>query len=130
MLFRSRLPFGDGQFDCVTIGFSTRNLSSLQQGLSEMIRVLRPGGRLVILETGYPSNPVLRAGYQAFLFTAARSIGWLLTGSCWPFTYLARSVRQFLTPQQFIATLEQLNTRVEYRPLSFGLASVYLATKP
>lgn len=123
------LPMASGTVHHVLIGFSTRNLSHLNQGLSEMVRVLRPGGRLLILETGYPSNPVLRFGYQLFLFTFARLIGLLLTGRLWPFTYLARSVKQFLTPAQMIDRLQQLQTAVEYVPLSYGLASLYIATK-
>ena len=66
------LPLANGSVDRVLIGFSTRNLSDLTRGLSEMVRVLRPGGQLLILETGYPSNPVIRFGYQLFLFTVAR----------------------------------------------------------
>ena len=94
-----------------------------------MVRVLRPEGQLLILETGYPSNPVVRFGYQLFLFTIARLIGLLLTGRVWPFTYLARSVKQFLTPAQMVERLQQLQTQVEYVPLSYGLASLYIATK-
>lgn len=124
------LPFATGSFDRVVIGFSTRNLGDLTAGLREMVRVLRPNGRLIILETGYPSNPVLRFGYLAFLFTVARAIGFLLTGRVWPFTYLARSVRQFLTPEQFRERLRSIRTTVEYVPLANGLASLYLATKP
>ncbi|MBI4340734.1 MAG: ubiquinone/menaquinone biosynthesis methyltransferase [Candidatus Omnitrophica bacterium] len=123
------LPFASDTFDRLFIGFSTRNLSHLPEALREMVRVLRPGGRLAIVETGYPANPLLRAMYQAFLFTVARTIGWVLTGRCWPFTYLARSVRQFLTPQQMTDGLQRAGTQVEYVPLSGGLASLYLATK-
>lgn len=123
------LPFSTGSFDRVFIGFSTRNLTDLTAGLREMIRVLRPSGRLVILETGYPSHPLLRFGYQAFLFTVARGIGFILTGKLWPFTYLAKSVRQFLTPQQVIERLTALSTQARYLPLSNGLASLYVATK-
>ena len=123
------LPFSDGTFDRVVIGFSTRNLSDLTRGLKELLRVLRPRGRLIILETGYPANGVLRAAYQAFLFTVARTIGFLLTGRAWPFTYLARSVRGFLTPEQLVERLQSLRTQVEYVPLSYGLASLFLATK-
>ena len=123
------LPFPTGSFDRVVIGFSTRNLGDLTEGLREMVRVLRPNGRLVILETGRPSNPLLRFGYLAFLFTVARAIGFLLTGRLWPFTYLARSVRQFLTPEQFAERLRSVRTTVEYVPLANGLASLYLATK-
>lgn len=123
------LPFADGTFDRVVIGFSTRNLTHLMDGLREMVRVLRPRGRLIILETGYPANPVLRAAYQAFLFTGVRLIGFLLTGRTWPFTYLARSVRGFLTPEQMAGRLQSLRTQVQYVPLSYGLASLFIATK-
>ena len=123
------LPFPDGGFDRVVIGFSTRNLTDLTAGLGELVRVLRPGGVLIVLETGYPANPLLRAGYRLFLLTFARAIGLILTGRLWPFTYLARSVQQFLTPQEMVERLQSLKTQVQYVPLSFGLASVYLATK-
>ena len=123
------LPFADGSFDRVTIGFSTRNLGDLTLGLQEMVRVLRSGGRLIILETGRPDNPMVRAGYHLFLFTVARLIALLLTGRLWPFTYLAKSVQGFLTPQQFVERLERAQTTVEYTSLSSGLASLYLATK-
>ena len=123
------LPFADRTFDRVLVGFSTRNLSNLTTGLREMVRVLRPGGRLIILETGYPANPLMRFGYQAFLLTGVRVIGWALTGRAWPFTYLARSVQAFLTPQQFVERLQGVATHARYVPLSYGLASVYLATK-
>ncbi len=125
-----RLPFPDQSFDCVTVGFSTRNLGDLTTGLRDMVRVLRPRGRLVIVETGYPSSRILRWGYQAFLLTVARTIGWLLTGSVWPFTYLAKSVQRFITPPEFIERLQSVQTQVEYIPLSLGLATLYVATKP
>jgi demethylmenaquinone methyltransferase/2-methoxy-6-polyprenyl-1,4-benzoquinol methylase len=123
------LPFATGSFDRVVIGFSTRNLNDLDAGLREMVRVLRRGGRLIILETGRPAHPLLRAGYQLFLYTVVRAIGFVLTGRLWPFTYLAKSVRQFLTPQQMAKRLQDAQTTVEYVPLSHGLASLFLATK-
>ncbi|MBI4353895.1 MAG: ubiquinone/menaquinone biosynthesis methyltransferase [Candidatus Omnitrophica bacterium] len=123
------LPFRSERFDRVIIGFSTRNLSDLRTGCAEMVRVLKPGGRLMILETGRPSNPMVRAGYRLFLMTMARGIGWLLTGRLWPFTYLAQSVKRFLTPSQMVELLTACGTSARYRPLSFGLASLYLADK-
>lgn len=124
------LPFPEGHFDRVVIGFSTRNLSDLTAGLREMVRVLKPCGRLLILETGCPANPLLRAGYQLFLFTIAPVIGFVLTGRMWPFLYLARSVRHFLTPQAVVEHLQAAGTEATYIPLSGGLASLYVATKP
>ena len=124
------LPFQAESFDRVFIGFSTRNLSDLGLGLREMIRVLKRGGQLLILETGYPAHPALRAAYQAFLLTIARTIGWALTGRAWPFTYLARSVKGFLRPDQVVSLLNASGASARYLPLTRGLASLYIADKP
>lgn len=121
------LPFRSGSFDRVVIGFSTRNLSDLRAGVREMVRLLNAGGRLVILETGFPSNPLVRAGYWVFLMTVARAIGGLLTGRLWPFTYFARSVQGFLSPPQMVSLLTSCGTKARYLPLSWGLASLYIA---
>lgn len=123
------LPFQDGSFDRAFIGFSTRNLSDLEQGLRDMLRVLKAGGQLIILETGRPSNPLVRFGHWVFLGTVARAVGVILTGRLWPFTYLARSVKAFLTPQQVVALLERCGAQARHLPLSWGLASVYVAVK-
>ena len=123
------LPFASGTFDRLFIGFSTRNLSDLKQGITEMTRVLKPNGQLVILETGRPSSSLVRFGYWCFLHTVVRGIGWVLTGAVWPFTYLARSVKAFVTPTQFVELLQSCGTRARYIPLSSGLASLYIAMK-
>ncbi len=124
------LPCQSGSVDRVFIGFSTRNLSDLPQGLREMLRVLKPGGQLIVLETGKPNNRLVSLGYLVFLFTIARLIGWLLTGRLWPFTYLARSVKGFVSPAEFVALLNACGSQARYLPLSCGLASLYLARKP
>ena len=124
-----QLPFSTGSFDRVTIGFSTRNLTDLTAGLKEMLRVIRPGGWLIILETGRPANAVVRFGYYLFLTTVVRVIGFLLTGQTWPFTYLARSVKQFVTPRVFVERLDGLGSQARYIPLSGGLVSLFIATK-
>lgn len=125
-----QLPFASERFDRLFIGFSTRNLADLGRGIREMARVLKPGGALVILETGFPRHPLLRAAYLAFLGTVARAIGLLLTGKLWPFTYLARSVKAFLPPEAFTALLAECGLQPRYLPLAGGLASLYLAEKP
>lgn len=124
------LPFRSGTFDRAFIGFSTRNLSDLRVGIQEMHRVLKPRGRLVILETGRPANRLVLAGYLVFLGTVARLIGLLLTGRLWPFTYLARSVQAFLRPSEVVALMDRCGFQASYTPLSMGLASLYLADKP
>jgi len=123
------LPFRSDSFDRVFIGFSTRNLSDLARGLREMLGVLKRNGRLIVLETGRPSNRLIRMGYLLFLATVVRLIGWLLTGRLWPFTYLARSVKGFLRPEEFVALSGACGAQARYVPLSFGLASLYLADK-
>ena len=124
-----RLPFAEGRFDRVVIGFSTRNLADLADGLREMLRVVKPGGALVVLETGRPPAWWLRIGYWVFLHTIAPAIGWLLTGQCWPFTYLARSTKGFLPPTEFVRLLNACGAQASYLPLSGGLASLYIARK-
>lgn len=124
------LPFRSGTVDRVFIGFSTRNLSDLAGGLREMHRVLKPGGRLVVLETGRPKHPLVRAAYFAVLLTMTRLIGWLVTGRIWPFTYLAKSVKGFVTPEECVALLQTCGFAARYQPLSLGVASLYLADKP
>jgi len=124
------LPFRSGTFDRAFIGFSTRNLSDLRAGIQEMHRVLKPRGRLVILETGRPENRLLLAGYLVFLGTAARLLGLILTGRLWPFTYLARSVQAFLRPSEFVALMDRCGFQASCVPLSMGLAMLYLADKP
>jgi len=123
------LPFAAGGFDRVLIGFSTRNLSNLADGLRELLRVLKPDGTLIVLETGSPSHPAIAAGYRIFLGSVVRVIGLLLTGRMWPFTYLAKSVKGFLRPAEFVALMETLGASAEYVPLSGGLASLYLIRK-
>lgn len=124
------IPVRSGSCDRVTIGFSTRNLVDLDQGLREMLRVLKPGGRLLILETGRPDNPLVRWGYYTFLFTVAPLIGFVLTGKTWPFTYLARSVKVFITPEQMCEKLEAAGAQAACTRLSGGLASLFIAEKP
>lgn len=125
------LPFRDGAFGRIIVGFSTRNLANLTLGLREMHRVLGPQGRLVILETGKPANPLVRAGYFLYLRTLVVLIGFLLFFKAWPFTYLQRSIARFWEPHEFARVLRELGfTQVTYRPLGGGIAALYVAVKP
>ena len=81
-----RLPFADGSFDVISVGYGLRNLADPERGLTEMRRVLAPGGRAVILDFGKPENPVAGALYQGFLYTMMPAVGWLFHGD--PQTYL------------------------------------------
>lgn len=126
-----QLPFPDGSFDCVTIGFSTRNVPDLRAACREMHRVLRPQGRLVILEAGKPQSRLMQLGYYTYLYTVMPLIGLLVCGALWPFQYLRRSIARFLTPPAFVALLREAGFGlVEHRPLHGGIADLFVAVKP
>ena len=126
-----QLPFPGGSFDCVTIGFSTRNVPDLRAACREMHRVLRPQGRLVILEAGKPQSWFMQLGYYTYLYTVMPLIGLLVCGALWPFQYLRRSIAKFLTPPAFMTLLREAGfSSVEHHPLHGGIADLFVAVKP
>lgn len=88
------LPFADGHFDCVTIGFGLRNVTHKDKALAEMYRVLRPGGQALVLEFSHPNVPGLNPLYDAYSFTMLPLIGRLVTGDADSYRYLAESIRK------------------------------------
>jgi demethylmenaquinone methyltransferase / 2-methoxy-6-polyprenyl-1,4-benzoquinol methylase len=92
------LPYPDASFDAVTVGFGVRNLADLDRGLAEMARVLRPGGRLVILEITQPTRPPLSSFYSLWFDRLVPLMG-TLAGDRDAYTYLPESVRSFPSPQ-------------------------------
>ncbi len=124
------LPCADDSFDVVLIGFSTRNVPDLRQACAEMWRVLRPQGRLVILETGKPQTWPMRLLYYTYMTTLMPLIGLLLCGRLWPFRYLRRSIIRFLQPRAFVALLKETGfVAAEHQPLHRGLADLFIAVK-
>ena len=85
------LPFADASFNCVTIGFGLRNVTHKERALAEMHRVLRPNGRLLVLEFSKPENPIVAAGYAAFQ-TLWPAIGRMVTGDANAYRYLVESI--------------------------------------
>lgn len=124
------LPFEDGSFDRVSVAFGVRNFENLDRGLSEMCRVLRKGGRLVILELSYPDNAVLLALYKFYAFKLLPCLGKLLTGNRAAYCYLPASIMNFPKPPQFIPRLQSAGfTSVQARSFTFGVCRMYLAEK-
>jgi demethylmenaquinone methyltransferase/2-methoxy-6-polyprenyl-1,4-benzoquinol methylase len=125
----TRLPFADASFDVATVGFGVRNLEDLDAGLRELRRVLRPGGRLAVLECSRPGNPLFRAVYHAYFMIVLPVIGNLVSGGADnAYAYLPRSVLAFPGPEAFAARLRAAGfSRVEVRPLSLGIVCVHLA---
>ncbi len=126
-----RLPFAPAAFDAVTAGFGIRNLADLDAGLREMHRVLRPGGRLLVLEFAVPPGRVFRRLYHFYSFRVMPLEGRLLYGDSAPARYLVTSIRSFPAPAQVASRLRSAGFTVdEARPLTRGVAFAYLGTKP
>ena len=89
------LPFGEGEFDLVTIAFGARNFADLERAMRECRRVLRPGGHLLVLEFTLPRSRVVRGLYRAYSATVMPLVGGLLSGSFSAYRYLPRSIRNF-----------------------------------
>ena len=124
------LSFKEGSFDYVTSGFSMRNLIDLDQGLREMHRVLKSGGRAVILEINRPSNRFTGFFYRCYLKGVIPIIGFLTCGSLYPFLYLKNSVLGFQTPTAFCERLRSVGFReVTFKALPPGAIGLYDAVK-
>jgi len=125
-----QIAFGDERFDAALVGFGIRNLASVEQGLHELHRVLKPGGRLLILEFSQPTSPWFRALYDLYSFTVMPLVGKIMMGSWEAYTYLPESIRVFASPTELSAILEKVGfSRITYHRLSNGIAVVYLAWK-
>jgi demethylmenaquinone methyltransferase/2-methoxy-6-polyprenyl-1,4-benzoquinol methylase len=125
------LPFADGAFDLVTVAFGLRNIADTARGLAEMARVLRPGGRLAILEFSLPGNPLIRAGYLWYFRNVLPFLGnCIARNRSDAYTYLNRSVEEFPSGDRLAALVHEAGfSAVEMIPLSFGIATLSIATR-
>ncbi|MBQ8702768.1 MAG: bifunctional demethylmenaquinone methyltransferase/2-methoxy-6-polyprenyl-1,4-benzoquinol methylase UbiE [Bacteroidales bacterium] len=123
------LPFEDNSFDVVTCAFGVRNFVHLEQGLGEMLRVLKPGGRMVILELATPDSVVVRPFYNLYTRRLIPLLGKWLAGSREAYTYLPRSIERFPKGKDFLAVLEHVGVRASERKMTFGVCREYVAVK-
>ena len=125
-----RLPIADRSVDAVTIAFGIRNVEGPAVACAEMYRVLRPGGRLAILEFAVPTAWPFRSVYMAYFNFVLPRLGRLLSGHDAAYEYLPASVGAFATPDEFMALLRGIGfAEVAARPLTFGIVVLYTACK-
>lgn len=120
------LPFADRTFDVAVAGFVVRNLGDIPQGLREMRRVLRPGGRAVILDLHTPRNPTVRRLYRAYSSLSPR-LAAAVGGDRDAYRYLPRSIEAFYDPETLATLLRNAGfTRVRFERLTFGIAAIHV----
>jgi len=126
-----RLPFVTGAFDAVTIAFGLRNLASVEGGLSELCRVLKPNGWVAVLEFSRPSNAVLRTMFGLYFRKILPLLGGLVSGSLSAYTYLPASVSRFPDQDQLALLMTQAGfDQVSYQNLTGGIAALHIGRKP
>jgi demethylmenaquinone methyltransferase/2-methoxy-6-polyprenyl-1,4-benzoquinol methylase len=124
------LEFPDEHFDAVTVAFGVRNFENLERGLREMLRVLKPGGKLVVLEFSQPKTPGVRQLYDLYLRLVAPNVGRMVSSSREAYQYLNDSVKAFPEGPAFIHILDACGyTHSRMRRLSLGICSLYIGEK-
>lgn len=124
------LPFADGSFDSYTISFGIRNVTDMEKGLKEAFRVLRIGGRLVVLEFSRMTVPLLQWAYDRYSFSAIPQMGGLIANDRDSYQYLVESIRKFPEQEEFARMIEGAGfENVRFRNLSFGIAALHSGWK-
>ncbi len=124
------LPFPDGTFDRVAIAFGIRNFENRERGLREMLRVLKPGGRLVVLELSVPENPLVRSLYSFYFTKVMPAVGGVVSGDRKAYEYLPASVLNFPKKDEFLAIMRSCGFRdASHRALSLGICRMYRGGK-
>jgi demethylmenaquinone methyltransferase/2-methoxy-6-polyprenyl-1,4-benzoquinol methylase len=125
------LPFGDRQFQVVSVAFGLRNVTDTRQGLREMARVCRPGGRVMVLEFSLPENRLIRGVYRWYFRNILPRLGQMLArNSHAAYEYLPQSVAEFPQGAELAGMMTECGlTAVTWTPLTFGIATLYVGTR-
>ena len=126
-----KLPFPDNHFDVVTIAFGLRNVTHKEDALRSMLRVLKPGGRLLILEFSKPSNPLLSKFYDAYSFKFMPLAGKLITDDADSYRYLAESIRMHPDQETLKAMMADAGfERITFHNMTGGIVALHRGIKP
>ena len=124
------ITFPDNTFDCAMVGFGIRNVTHLRQGFAEMVRVLKPGGRLLCLEFSRPTNPLFRGLYDFYSFNVMPVLGQLLAGSAESYACLPETIRMFPLPGELAAILTAAGLKdVRWKPMTNGISVAHVGVK-
>lgn len=124
------INFESNSFDAVTVAFGVRNFQHLEKGLAEILRVLKPGGKLVVLEFSKPRLPLVRSFYNLYMKRVTPTMGKLFSKNRQAYEYLDESIRKFPEGKNFTDILDKLGFKqTQYKPLSLGICSIYCGEK-
>ncbi|WP_434289818.1 bifunctional demethylmenaquinone methyltransferase/2-methoxy-6-polyprenyl-1,4-benzoquinol methylase UbiE [Celeribacter sp. SCSIO 80788] len=125
-----QLPFEDNQFDVYTISFGIRNVTRIPDALSEAYRVLKPGGRLMVLEFSQLPNPMMQKAYDLYSFNVIPRMGQMIAGDRDSYQYLVESIRKFPDQDTFAQMIRTAGfSNVKYRNLTMGIAALHSGWK-
>lgn len=125
------LPFPDNSFDCVTIAFGLRNVTDKDLALESMLRVLKPGGRLLILEFSSPESDTLAKIYDTYSFKILPNMGKLVTGDAESYAYLAESIRMHPDQETLKSMMDNAGfIKTEYSNMTGGIVALHRGFKP
>lgn len=124
------IPFKDNSFDAITVAFGVRNFENLEKGLAEILRVLKPNGTFVVLETSVPTKFPFKQGYQIYTNYIMPTIGKLFSKDKVAYKYLSDSAAAFPYGQAFNNILQKIGfNSIENKPQTLGVATIYIAKK-
>ncbi|MBI5558435.1 MAG: ubiquinone/menaquinone biosynthesis methyltransferase [Deltaproteobacteria bacterium] len=125
-----KIPAREASFWGITVAFGVRNLGRTQDGLREMYRVLKPGGKLLILEFSRPRNVIVKPVYSFYLNKVLPKVAGIVSGDKEAYEYLASSIAGFYEPEELMGMMKEAGfAQVSRRPLTFGIVSVYIGVK-
>ena len=123
-------PYDEGTFDRIGVAFGVRNFENLPKGLTEMLRVLKPGGKLVILELSIPRNPIIRWCYKLYFLKILPAIGGWVSGNRGAYEYLPSSVLRFPAPEKFMEMMNEAGFEpVRKKSFTMGICHMYIGIK-